>query len=81
MLLTAPGKMWQTPVVATVSAEPVEHDLRGRDKGVLSLRHQDRSSVAAFAFNSDPHSSRRGDIRDDAQRHSFPFQDRTLLDV
>ena len=89
MLLIAPGWTRQTPVVATVSGLPLDRALASTASTASAAAHRASrrpgiktvARVSTFPFPCDAERRRRGDRRDDADRHAGPFEQRTLFDV
>src|SRR5271168_3173167 len=58
-----------------------QNQFRSSAKGVMPVRHEHRSGMAAFTLDGDPQRCRCGNMRDNAQIQSLAFQQRALLDM
>ena len=58
-----------------------QSDLGGGEERVVSARHEDGARMAAFAFDGEAQTGRRGDGGDDAEWNALALQQRALLDV
>ena len=50
-------------------------------QGIAAIRHQQRTRVSTEAFNGEAITRRRSDVRDYADVHAVPLQQRSLLDM